>query len=80
MVRIIKKTPVKCVSKPEQKKVKSSQIGPDSENTRELVDSNFKQLSFIQALGMEVLVRGVGDQVPYENGGIGGGGGDQAPL
>ena len=27
-------------------------------------------MSFIQALGAEALVRGVGDTVPYENGGI----------
>ena len=47
-------------------------------NTRELVDSNFNQLSFIQAMGAEALVRGVVDKVPYETGGIGGG--DRAPL
>ena len=58
------------------KNVENSEIGLDSEtvtsNTWELVDSNFNQLSFIQVLGAEALVRGVGDAVPYESGGIGG--------
>ena len=48
-------------------------IGSDSEtltsNTWEIVNSNFKQLSFIQALWAEALVKGVGDTVPHENGG-----------
>ena len=71
-----------------KKNVENSEIGPDSEtlksNTRELVDSNLYQLSFIQALGAKGLVRGVGDEVLYENGGTWGEGGRgegrQAPL
>ena len=55
MVR--KKTPVKLVSKSEQKIFENSEIGPDSETltscTRELVDSNFNQLSFIHSLVIE---------------------------
>ena len=49
-------------------------------NTRELVDSNFNQLSFIQALGAEALVKGVGNAVPYENGLYGRGGWPSPPI
>ena len=64
--------------KSDHKNAKNSEIGPDSKtltrNTWELVDSNFNQLSSIQALGAEALVRDVRDALPFENGGIGGGG------
>ena len=63
---------------------KYSKIGLDSvtltSNTWELVDSNIYQLSFIQALGAEALVRGVGYAVPYENGGIREGGRAPPPI
>ena len=63
-----------------KKNVENSEIGPDSETLtsdgRELVDSNSNQLSFIQALGVEALVRSVRNKVPYENGGKGGRGGE----
>ena len=78
MVIIIKKLPLKFVYKSDHKNAKNSEIGPDSKtltrNTWELVDLNFNQLSSIQALGAEALVKDVRDAVPYENGGIGGGG------
>ena len=65
MVRIMKKKPVKFVQKSDHKNVENSEIGPDSEkltsNTRELVDLNFNQLFFLQALGAEALVRGIWD-------------------
>ena len=55
---------MKFVYKLDHKNVENSKIGPNLEtltsNTRELVDSNFNQLSFIQGLGAEALVRGVG--------------------
>ena len=37
-------------------------------------------MSFIQALGAEALERGVGDVVPYENGGNGERGGPSPPV
>ena len=69
MVKIMNKTPVQFVSKLEHKKiVENSEIGPDSEtltsNTLEPVD----RLSFIQGLGAEGPVRGVGMKSPAKTG------------
>ena len=74
MVRIIKKDAYKICFKiggKKMSKIKKSDLIQKRSNTGELVDSNFNQLSFIQALGAEALVKGVGDKVPNKNGGIG---------
>ena len=51
MIRIMKKTPVKFLSKSDQENVENSEIGPDSETststTREPVDLSFNRLLFI---------------------------------
>ena len=70
MVRIMKKDAYQKICFKFGAKIMSKinlQNGPDSEtltsNAIELVDSNFNQLSFIQAVGAEALVRAVDNEI-----------------